>query len=276
MSNEAQYMPFYISDYLADTAHLSTTAHGAYLLLILNYWQRGKPLPGDDRKLAAISRLSSDQWALVSDDLAELFHVTDGEWRHKRVDAELAKARAKIDAAKKAGKASAERRQNKTSSNDERHANDRSTDVQQPSNHKVRLGKEDVAVLGNAREGALIEALGHHAEQKANGRFIAMSEPLRWIAAGCDFDADILPTVRAKATRTAPIRSWEFFTEAVFEARDRRLAPPPPVQQRAASPPSRSNGRQDPFAAMERIAARERQKAEIDSRAVEFVPADRG
>ena len=50
------YIPLFVADYLADTSHLSTLEHGAYLLLIMNYWQRGESLPCGDMQLARIAR----------------------------------------------------------------------------------------------------------------------------------------------------------------------------------------------------------------------------
>lgn len=125
------YMPLYVGDYLADAAHISTLAHGAYLLLIMNYWQRGKPLPANDRVLAGIAKLTPEQWADVKLDLADFFQEVDGCWRHRRIEQELEIARSKAEKAKAAGRASAEAR-----------LNARSTDAEQPSNHKVRLGKD--------------------------------------------------------------------------------------------------------------------------------------
>ena len=59
------YMPLYVADYLADAAHLTTEEHGAYLLLIMTYWQRGKPLPADPARLANIARMSNERWTDV-------------------------------------------------------------------------------------------------------------------------------------------------------------------------------------------------------------------
>lgn len=81
------YIQFYIADYLADTMHLSTEEHGAYLLLIFNYWQTGKPLPKN--RLSVISRLSKEQWCLIEGTLSEFF-VDDGtHWVHLRIERDL-------------------------------------------------------------------------------------------------------------------------------------------------------------------------------------------
>lgn len=42
----------------------------------------------------------------------------------------------------------------------------------------------------------------------------------------CDLQADVLPTIRARAAKAAPrsVKSWDFFRDACLEARDRRLS----------------------------------------------------
>ena len=86
------YIPFHPGDYLADTAHLSAAEHGAYLLLILNYWQRGEPLPADERKLKGIVRMTGVDWDAARENVLEFFELRDGLLHHKRLDEELARA----------------------------------------------------------------------------------------------------------------------------------------------------------------------------------------
>ena len=89
------FMPLYVADYLADAAHLSTLEHGAYLLLIMTYWQRGEALPDDDKKLARIARLDARNWARVKPQICEFFTTGDNKWLHHRVERELSNVRAK-------------------------------------------------------------------------------------------------------------------------------------------------------------------------------------
>lgn len=86
------WMPWYIGDYLADTMHLRTEGHGAYLLLIGAYWVRGGPLPDDDDQLAAITRMDDRGWKRMRKMLQPYFRIADGLWHHKRIDKELAEA----------------------------------------------------------------------------------------------------------------------------------------------------------------------------------------
>lgn len=106
------WMPLYVADYLADTGHLGTLEHGAYLLLIMHYWQNGK-LPTDDAQLARICRMSKSGWNSVRETMAALF---DENWRHKRVEEELTRATNIISARSGSGKAGAESRWGKVSS----------------------------------------------------------------------------------------------------------------------------------------------------------------
>lgn len=86
------WMPLYIGDYLADTARLSTEQHGAYLLLLMDYWRSGK-LPDNDLVLAQICKLTPDAWSNAKAMLKPFFSIEQGFWIHKRVEQEMAEAK---------------------------------------------------------------------------------------------------------------------------------------------------------------------------------------
>lgn len=106
------YMQLYVADYLADTSHLTVTEHGAYLLLMFNYWQRGQSFKAKDqqslnKRLATVARMSNEEWADVAESLAEFFSVSPTEWEHKRIARDLEAVHLKSTKASTAGKASA-------------------------------------------------------------------------------------------------------------------------------------------------------------------------
>lgn len=81
------YMQLYVADYLADTMHLTTEEHGAYLLLIFNYWQTGKPIP--KVRLARIARVASDRWLEIEPALSEFFESDGEQWIHLRIERDI-------------------------------------------------------------------------------------------------------------------------------------------------------------------------------------------
>jgi uncharacterized protein YdaU (DUF1376 family) len=91
MSNRA-WMPLYVADYLADTQDLTAQEHGAYLLLLMHYWQRGS-LPDDDGVLARIARIHPPHWPKIKKVLMRfLMHQDPGVLINQRMERELRKA----------------------------------------------------------------------------------------------------------------------------------------------------------------------------------------
>jgi uncharacterized protein YdaU (DUF1376 family) len=84
------WMPLYVADYLADTTHLTTQQHGAYLLLMLRYWATGS-IPHDDAQLAQITRLEYPVWQREKTVILAFFHE---DLTHKRIEQELKKSAA--------------------------------------------------------------------------------------------------------------------------------------------------------------------------------------
>ncbi len=106
-------MPLYIADYLADTSRLTTEQHGAYLLLLMDYWRNGAP-PDDENVLAAITKLSVASWRKAAGALSAFFDIENGLWVQSRIESELKKANGISDKRKQAGAEGAAKRWGKT------------------------------------------------------------------------------------------------------------------------------------------------------------------
>jgi uncharacterized protein YdaU (DUF1376 family) len=102
-------MPLWIGDYLADTKRLTLEQHGAYLLLLMDYWRNGAP-PDDDATLARILGVDLKNWRKIRPVLASFFTLDQGRWQHRRVEAELAGARERSGKAAAKAKLAATRR----------------------------------------------------------------------------------------------------------------------------------------------------------------------
>ncbi len=119
------WMPLYVGDYLADTGHLSAAQHGAYLLLMMHYWQKAG-LPSDDETLARIAKMTPGEWRKSKPVIQALF--SDG-WKHKRIEFELTEATRISAAGRTGGFASGEARRRA-----KHQSNDRSTIDERPFN----------------------------------------------------------------------------------------------------------------------------------------------
>lgn len=88
MTKGPEWLPWNVGDYLKDTTHLNGAEHGAYCLLIMHYWKDGG-LPDSEDLIRRKALMSAEQWIESRPVLAALF---DEGWKHKRIEAELAKA----------------------------------------------------------------------------------------------------------------------------------------------------------------------------------------
>lgn len=102
-------MPFYVGDYLRDTRRLSLSEHGAYLLLIFEIWTHGK-IANDNSRIARILGCSQDEWMAIRPEIEQFFDLSDGFWRHGRVQKEKTKTDDISEIRREAGRKGAEKR----------------------------------------------------------------------------------------------------------------------------------------------------------------------
>lgn len=86
------FFKLYIGDYQRDTAHLSVTEHGAYMLMLQHYYATERPLPTGKalhRMLRAQDKAERDAIDAVA---AQFWTATDAGLVNERADKEIAKA----------------------------------------------------------------------------------------------------------------------------------------------------------------------------------------
>lgn len=83
--SKAPAMPMYWDAYIADTTHLTTEEHGAYLLLLGAMWRRDGSVPDDDRDNARILGLTVAKWRKVKDRLSPFLILEDGHISQKNL-----------------------------------------------------------------------------------------------------------------------------------------------------------------------------------------------
>ncbi|AOY93816.1 hypothetical protein BKK79_19925 [Cupriavidus sp. USMAA2-4] len=95
----------YTGDYARDTVHLSMVEDGAYNRLMDFYYSTEKPLPGDRKAVYRIARATDKaEQKAVDSVLQQFFQGCIDGFRHKRIDAEIEKAKPKADANRENGK----------------------------------------------------------------------------------------------------------------------------------------------------------------------------
>jgi hypothetical protein len=64
MSRPDSWMPLHIQDWRSGTLSFTATERGAYMELILAYWELG-PLPADDSVLEGLAKCRGKEWKQV-------------------------------------------------------------------------------------------------------------------------------------------------------------------------------------------------------------------
>lgn len=276
-------MPLWIADYLRDTRHLAAAEHGAYLLLIMQYWTAGS-LPDDDSRLARIACMSESEWHTTRPVIEVLF---EAGWRHKRIDEELAKSAEKYQrraasgrrgGVNKASNATSESKQTAS----KRLANDDQNSQQNPSKTLASSSQpQPLDRIGDARaRGQSAFTEGSKALANTLWKALGFDDPLaippefsgvdwraiEWEKAG--WTPDLIDAEARKLARDSPLKPLNYFEKCFATSFAKRQAPLPIVEVREAEKLTVIHGKTEPrsgslIGAIDReIAALEREESD--------------
>ena len=212
-------MPFFVADYLADTGHLTTIEHGAYMLLIMHYWANDG-LPTDEKKLSRIARMSESEWRESRDTIAEFFSA---DWKHDRIEFELAESNAayarRAAAGRKGGNARPKRKPSGSNAST-------LPELPHPQPHTATEPKGSAAV--STPPPSDLKKSCEEAAGASYPRGFGLIEEAA--ASGISVQDRILPVIRETAAfarkRGKTIDSWAFFEKPIKDSAVHTHAPP--------------------------------------------------
>lgn len=214
-------LPLFTDAYLADTRHLTTVQHGAYLLMLMTAWRSGGCcLLNDDGYLARITGLDKRTWLANKVALLSFWHLNDEQkWCQGRLKDERNFAEQVRIKNVAAGKASALKRLNRDATSVEPKVNQKPTPLPSPSPQVTATSvavsatpKDELQVL----ETKLREAAGWQQEPHPNLCVVGPIAGL--IATGASLDLDVLPVVRSRAPSVTSKTGWRYFIAPIQDA----------------------------------------------------------
>lgn len=221
------WMPLYIGDYLADTGHLTTTQHGAYLLLLMHYWRK-RALPDNDKQLAAIAKLPLRIWLDTRETIQAFF--VDG-WKHERVETELARRAVVSNKRAEAGAKGGAKSREQEPSNCSGLLKQTGSMTQSQAQKEDRIGEaRGFSEASKALASTLWKTLGHDSPLSIPPELAGTDwRAIEWANAGWTPDL-----IEAEARRIGPGKPLIYYEKCFATAFAKRQAPLPIVEIKQA------------------------------------------
>ena len=182
------FFKLYIGDYQRDTAHLSVTEHGAYLLMLQHYYATERPLPTGKalhRMLRAQDRSERDA---IDSVVAQFWTETSDGLVNERADVEITKAGAQAETNRAIAQAREARR--KAARNGNEQSTNRATNDQPNQTPDTRLTPQPPGKRGAVAAEGFAEFWAEYPRKDAKADALkawsklAPDEPLRAVILG--------------------------------------------------------------------------------------------
>ncbi len=162
-------------DFDLATLGWSLAERGAYSCLIDAYYANEGPLPDDDKALAALLRVSVEEWQNLAGNLRVKFSETQGFLVHKRCEEELEKQRKIAAISRKNGKKGGrpKRKKNKDINPE------KTQGVTQAGTQKK---PQDITLQNNITD-TIVSSVSTHSGPDIDWRGVLFGESIEWVSA---------------------------------------------------------------------------------------------